>query len=112
MPGILLDLQGPKMRLGKFEGGQATLMVTPDKQSLLVDTGWPGFGDRDADQIQAAALRHRVIRDPECHWNQQPIEGIEGEPPEPETEAKPGSPQPFSQLFQLRLDLWSQTDRP
>ena len=24
-PGILLDLQGPKIRLGKFEGGQATL---------------------------------------------------------------------------------------
>ena len=24
-PGILLDLQGPKMRLGKFEGGEATL---------------------------------------------------------------------------------------
>jgi pyruvate kinase len=26
MPGILLDLQGPKMRLGKFENGQATLV--------------------------------------------------------------------------------------
>ena len=25
MPGILFDLQGPKMRLGKFENGQATL---------------------------------------------------------------------------------------
>ena len=25
------------------EGGQATLVVTPAKQSLLIDTGWPGF---------------------------------------------------------------------
>src|SRR5207249_8753552 len=24
------------------EGGQATLFVTPEKQSLLIDTGWPG----------------------------------------------------------------------
>src|SRR5256885_499172 len=24
-PGILFDLQGPKIRLGKFEGGEATL---------------------------------------------------------------------------------------
>lgn len=37
------------------EGGQATLMVTPSKQSLLVDTGWPGFNGRDADRIHAAA---------------------------------------------------------
>ena len=37
------------------EGGQATLIVTPDKQSLLVDTGWPGFEDRDADRIVKAA---------------------------------------------------------
>jgi competence protein ComEC len=36
------------------EGGQATLLVTPSKASLLVDTGWPGNGGRDADRIQAA----------------------------------------------------------
>jgi hypothetical protein len=24
------------------EGGQATLLVTPARQSLLIDTGWPG----------------------------------------------------------------------
>jgi len=39
------------------EGGQATLMVTPDKQSLLVDTGWPGFQDRDADRIVKTAKK-------------------------------------------------------
>ena len=37
------------------EGGQATLFVTPAKQSLLIDTGWPGFNGRDADRIAAAA---------------------------------------------------------
>jgi len=37
------------------EGGQATLFVTPSGQSLLIDTGWPGFENRDADRIVAAA---------------------------------------------------------
>src|ERR1700685_569933 len=37
------------------EGGQATLIVTPQGQSLLIDTGWPGFNGRDADRIVAAA---------------------------------------------------------
>ena len=37
------------------EGGQSTLFVTPTGQSLLVDTGWPGFNGRDADRIVAAA---------------------------------------------------------
>jgi beta-lactamase superfamily II metal-dependent hydrolase len=39
------------------EGGQATLLVTPDKQSMLIDTGWPGFGDRDADRIVRVAKK-------------------------------------------------------
>jgi competence protein ComEC len=37
------------------EGGQATLIVTPSGQSLLIDTGWAGFNGRDADRIVAAA---------------------------------------------------------
>jgi competence protein ComEC len=37
------------------EGGQATLLVSPSGESLLVDAGWPGFGGRDADRIVAAA---------------------------------------------------------
>ena len=37
------------------EGGQATLFVTPTGQSLLVDTGWPGFDNRDATRIVTAA---------------------------------------------------------
>jgi competence protein ComEC len=37
------------------EGGQATLFVTPEGQSLLIDAGWPGNKNRDADRIVAAA---------------------------------------------------------
>jgi beta-lactamase superfamily II metal-dependent hydrolase len=37
------------------EGGQATLFVTPEGHSLLIDTGWPGNDGRDADRIVAAA---------------------------------------------------------
>jgi competence protein ComEC len=47
------------------EGGQATLIVTPDRHSLLIDTGWAGDGTgyrpgdphkaRDANRIVAAA---------------------------------------------------------
>src|SRR5437016_690965 len=37
------------------EGGQATLFVTPEGQSLLIDAGWPGNDGRDAGRIVAAA---------------------------------------------------------
>ncbi|MFZ0009272.1 MAG: MBL fold metallo-hydrolase [Steroidobacteraceae bacterium] len=37
------------------EGGQATLFVTPDGHSLLIDTGWSGNGGRDANRIAAVA---------------------------------------------------------
>ncbi len=37
------------------EGGQATLLVSPAGESLLIDTGWPGSEGRDADRIVAAA---------------------------------------------------------
>jgi competence protein ComEC len=44
------------------EGGQATLLVTPSGQSLLIDTGWPGFNGRDAGRIVAAAKAAGVDR--------------------------------------------------
>ena len=37
------------------EGGQATLVVSPSGESLLIDTGWPGYEGRDADRILTAA---------------------------------------------------------
>ena len=48
---------GDKLRIYfiDVEGGQSTLFVTPEGQSLLIDTGWPGNNGRDADRIVAAA---------------------------------------------------------
>jgi competence protein ComEC len=37
------------------EGGQSTLFVTPEKHSLLIDTGWPANEGRDANRIVTAA---------------------------------------------------------
>ncbi|MBI3472743.1 MAG: MBL fold metallo-hydrolase [Candidatus Solibacter usitatus] len=36
------------------EGGQATLIVSPSGQSMLVDAGWAGNNSRDAERIAAA----------------------------------------------------------
>jgi beta-lactamase superfamily II metal-dependent hydrolase len=36
------------------EGGAATLIVTPARETILVDAGWPGFEGRDAARIKAA----------------------------------------------------------
>jgi beta-lactamase superfamily II metal-dependent hydrolase len=47
----------PSMRMYfvDVEGGQATLIVSPSGESLLIDTGWSGFDGRDADRIVKAA---------------------------------------------------------
>jgi competence protein ComEC len=42
------------------EGGQATLIVSPSGQSLLIDTGWRGFEGRDADRIVQAAKTAKI----------------------------------------------------
>jgi beta-lactamase superfamily II metal-dependent hydrolase len=69
-PGLMvllcLSLPAPAARTLDFyfidvEGGQATLIVTPAGQSMLVDAGWPGNNGRDADRI-AAALRHAGLK--------------------------------------------------
>ena len=39
------------------EGGQATLLVTPAGESLLIDAGWPTSSGRDSDRIIAAAKK-------------------------------------------------------
>ena len=44
------------------EGGQATLLVSPSGESMLVDTGWAGFNHRDAGRIIAAAKTAGVKR--------------------------------------------------
>ena len=47
--------KGLRVYFVDVEGGQATLFVTPEGQSLLIDTGWDGNNGRDADRIVAAA---------------------------------------------------------
>src|SRR5262249_45267135 len=36
------------------EGGQSTLIVTPDRESMLVDAGYPAADDRDVNRIMTA----------------------------------------------------------
>lgn len=42
------------------DGGQATLIVSPSGQSLLIDAGFTDFSGRDADRIADAAKRAHV----------------------------------------------------
>lgn len=44
------------------EGGAATLIVTPARESLLVDAGWPGQEGRDVTRIQAAMAAAGINR--------------------------------------------------
>jgi competence protein ComEC len=44
------------------EGGQATLVVSPSGESMLIDTGWAGFDGRDAGRIEAAMKQAGVSR--------------------------------------------------
>jgi competence protein ComEC len=44
------------------EGGQSTLIVDPQGESLLIDTGWDDFNGRDADRIMAAAKAAGIDR--------------------------------------------------
>lgn len=68
IPLLGLLLAAPQARAAKqleiyfidVEGGQATLIVSPSGQSLLVDTGWRGFNGRDTDRIAKAAKNAHV----------------------------------------------------
>jgi competence protein ComEC len=44
------------------EGGQATLFVTPSGESMLIDTGYPGFQDRDVNRVLAMAKQAGLSR--------------------------------------------------
>lgn len=44
------------------EGGQATLVVSPSGESMLIDAGWPGFDGRDADRIATTARQAGLSR--------------------------------------------------
>jgi beta-lactamase superfamily II metal-dependent hydrolase len=62
------------------EGGAATLIVTPLGESVLVDTGWPGFDGRDAQRIRRAAQAAGVSRIDNLvttHWHTDHYGGVE-----------------------------------
>lgn len=63
-------------------GGASTLIVTPEKESILIDSGWPGFDDRDPQRIVHALkdlagctqLDHLVT----THWHTDHFGGVAG----------------------------------
>ena len=64
---LLLGLQRPaapplSVYFLDADGGQSTLIVTPERQSLLIDAGYPGRNGRDPDRIMAAVRDARLTR--------------------------------------------------
>jgi competence protein ComEC len=55
LPALLPAAKSLEVYSIDVEGGQATLLVSPSGESMLVDTGWAGHNRRDADRIVAAA---------------------------------------------------------
>jgi beta-lactamase superfamily II metal-dependent hydrolase len=63
-------------------GGAATLFVTPQHESVLIDSGWPGLADRDPKRIVHALvdlakcdhLDHLVT----THWHMDHFGGVAG----------------------------------
>lgn len=63
-------------------GGAATLVVTPEGESVLIDSGWAGLGDRDPKRIESVIkeragldhLDHLVT----THWHADHFGGVEG----------------------------------
>jgi competence protein ComEC len=63
-------------------GGAATLIVTPERESVLIDTGWAGLKDRDPIRIEhvlkeVAGLDHldHLVT---THWHGDHFGGVEG----------------------------------
>ena len=68
--------------LHRCRGGAATLLVTPDRESILIDSGWPGQEDRDPKRIVHVLkdlagcdrLDHLVT----THWHTDHFGGVAG----------------------------------
>ena len=63
-------------------GGAATLVVTPERESILLDSGWPGNDDRDPKRIEQV-LRNEAKLDHldhlvTTHWHMDHFGGVEG----------------------------------
>lgn len=63
-------------------GGAATLIVTPENETILVDSGWPGHDDRDPKRIvqvlKEVAGRDRIDHLITTHWHTDHVGGVEG----------------------------------
>ncbi len=57
---VVCSAQALRLFFVDVEGGQATLVVTPSGQSMLVDTGWPTDTLRDAERIASAVKKAGV----------------------------------------------------
>jgi beta-lactamase superfamily II metal-dependent hydrolase len=58
----LLAAQTLRIYAIDVEGGKSTLYVSPSGESMLIDTGYAGYGNRDANRIVAAAASAGVTR--------------------------------------------------
>ena len=63
-------------------GGAATLIVTPEGESLLIDSGWPGLNDRDPTRIEhilkRVAGREGLDHLATTHWHTDHYGGVAG----------------------------------
>src|SRR6185437_4436387 len=83
---MLLGADSPSKSLDIYfidvMGGAATLIVTPGRDSLLIDSGWAGFEDRDPKRIahvlkDVAGLDH-LDHLATTHWHRDHFGGAEG----------------------------------
>lgn len=55
------------------EGGAATLLVTPSGETLLIDSGYPGYDNRDRDRIVDVATKQAKVKKIDhafvSHWH-------------------------------------------
>ncbi|HEU5116407.1 MAG TPA: MBL fold metallo-hydrolase [Isosphaeraceae bacterium] len=76
------DARGLDLYFIDVNGGAATLLVSPEGESVLIDTGWAGFEDRDPRRIEHVLrnvakldhIDHLVI----THWHRDHFGGVEG----------------------------------
>lgn len=63
-------------------GGAATLLVTPERESILIDSGWPGLEDRDPKRIvhvlKDVAGRDHLDHVVTTHWHTDHYGGVQG----------------------------------
>jgi beta-lactamase superfamily II metal-dependent hydrolase len=64
------------------QGGAATLLITPEGESVLIDSGWPGQKDRDPKRIVHALVdlagRKRLDHLITTHWHGDHFGGVAG----------------------------------